>query len=66
MPVTVIIVSHFRGAVQHCHRNSRKQDAIERIVGIVKERARPAIAALGDKVWVTWDDDASKTGHTAS
>lgn len=42
----------------------REQIAIERIVALLEERARPAIAALGDMVGMTGNDDASKTGHT--
>ncbi|GLR88017.1 hypothetical protein GCM10007857_47290 [Bradyrhizobium iriomotense] len=44
----------------------RKQVAIERIVVIAKERASPAVAALGDVVRITGDDDTGETGHAAA
>jgi hypothetical protein len=40
-----------------------KQIAIECIVIIVEKRPRPAIAALGDMMRQTGNDDAGKSGH---
>ena len=45
---------------------SAEQVAVERIVGVAEERARAAVAALGDVVRMTGDDDAGETGHAAS
>lgn len=42
-----------------------EQVAVERIIIIAEKRARPAIAALGDMVRVTGDDNAAETGHVA-
>jgi hypothetical protein len=36
---------------------------IQRIVAVIEEGSRAAIAALGDVVRVTGDDDAGETGH---
>ncbi len=43
-----------------------EQVTIERVIVIVEERARPAIAALGDMVRMTGNNDTGKTGHAAS
>ena len=43
-----------------------KQVAIERIVGLGEERPRPAVAALGDVVRMTGDDDTGETSNVAS
>jgi hypothetical protein len=43
-----------------------EQVSIKRVVGIAKEGARAAIAALGDMVRMTRDDDTGETGHAAS
>ena len=40
-----------------------EQIAIKRIVGIAEEGARTAIAALGDMVRMTGDDDTGETSH---
>jgi hypothetical protein len=37
--------------------------AVERIIGIGEERARAAIAALGDVVRMTGNDDTGEAGH---
>ena len=42
-----------------------KQVAIQRIVAVVEKGARAAIAALGDMVRMTGNDDAGETGHAA-
>ena len=39
--------------------------AMERIVGIVEEGPRAAIAALRDMVRMTGDDDTGEAGHAA-
>jgi hypothetical protein len=41
-----------------------EQVAIKRIVGLAEEGARTAIAALGDMVRMTGDDDTGETGRT--
>jgi hypothetical protein len=41
----------------------RQEIAIERVVGIVEEGARATVAALGDVVRDTRDNDAGETGH---
>ncbi len=40
-----------------------KEIAIQRIVGVAEKRARAAVAALGDVVRVTGDDDAREPSH---
>jgi hypothetical protein len=50
----------FGGSTVFC-----EQVAIQRIIGVAEESARAAIAALGDMVRVTGDNDASEAGHTA-
>jgi len=42
-----------------------EQVAIKRIVAAGKEGLRTAIAALGDVMRMTWDNDTGKTGHAA-
>jgi hypothetical protein len=43
----------------------REQVAIKRIVAVAKEGPRAAIAALGDMMGMTGDDDTGETGHAA-
>ena len=43
-----------------------EQVAIKRIVGVAKEGTRAAIAALGDMVRMTGDDDTGEAGHAVS
>jgi hypothetical protein len=43
----------------------REQVAIERIVGLLEEGARAAVAALGDVVRVTGDNDTGEAGQAA-
>ena len=40
-----------------------EQIAVERVIGVAEERARAAVAALGDVVRVTGNDDAGEAGH---
>ena len=42
-----------------------EQVAIKRIVGVAEEGARAAVAALGDMVRMTGDDDTGEAGHAA-
>ena len=42
-----------------------QQVAIKRIIAVAEEGPRAAIAALGDVVRITGDDDTGKTGHAA-
>jgi hypothetical protein len=42
-----------------------EQVAIERIIIVAEKRARPTIAAPGDMVRVTRDDNAAETDHAA-
>jgi hypothetical protein len=42
-----------------------EQVAIQCIVGIAEESPRTAVAALGDMMRVTGNDDTSETGHAA-
>ena len=42
-----------------------EQVAIQCIVGIAEEGPRTAVAALGDMMRVTGNDDTSETGHAA-
>ena len=42
-----------------------EQVAIERIIVVAKERARATIAALGDMVRMTGNDDTGEAGHAA-
>ena len=42
-----------------------QQIAIERVVVVAEEGARAAVAALGDVVRMTGNDDAGETGHGA-
>ncbi len=42
-----------------------EQVAIEGVVGVGEERARAAIAALGDVMRQAGDDDAGEAGHAA-
>lgn len=39
--------------------------AVERVIGVAEEHARAAVAALGDVVRMTGDDDAGEAGHAA-
>ena len=41
-----------------------EQVAIQRIIVVAEKSSRPAVAALGDMMRMTGDDDAGKTGHT--
>jgi hypothetical protein len=43
-----------------------EQVATERMVGVGKEAARTAVAALGDVVRMAGDDDAGEAGRIAS
>jgi hypothetical protein len=40
--------------------------AVQRVVGVAKERARATVAALRDEVRMAGDDDASEAGHAGS
>jgi hypothetical protein len=40
-----------------------EQIAVKRVVGVAEKRARPAVAALGDVVPMTGDDDAREPSH---
>jgi hypothetical protein len=42
-----------------------EQVAIKRIVGLAEEGPRAAVAALGDMVRMTGDDDTSEASHAA-
>jgi len=42
-----------------------EQVAIQGIVGVGEEGPRATVAALGDMVRMTGDDDAGETGHAA-
>jgi len=42
-----------------------KQIAVERIIGVVEEGPRAAVAALRDMVRMTGDDDTGEAGHAA-
>ena len=47
-------------------REPREQVAVERIIAVVEKRSRTPVAALGDMVGITGDDDTSEAGHTTS
>jgi hypothetical protein len=43
----------------------REQIAVERVITVVKERARAAIAALRDMMRQSGDDEAGETSNAA-
>lgn len=43
-----------------------QQVALQRVIGVLEEGTRPAVAALGHVVRMTGNDDTGEAGHAAS